>query len=152
MVPGRGQQHPLAALTAGETVYLLDPREEEPRMLHSVYGHPVTCLDASDSQVAFGVKRTDWLMHDGGNKVGLASLHRYRAILTKNCRAEACWYAAEMGPISLCFVVLEYLKPMCSFKKKKGALLLLLKVLFLSISCNPVAHFSQKTSQKNLCQ
>ncbi|XP_030271578.1 F-box/WD repeat-containing protein 8 [Sparus aurata] len=74
VVPGRGQQHPLAALTAGETVYLLDPREEEPRMLHSVYGHPVTCLDASDSQVAFGVKRTDWLMHDGGNKVHVYNL------------------------------------------------------------------------------
>ncbi|XP_073322471.1 F-box/WD repeat-containing protein 8 [Pagrus major] len=74
LVPGRGQQHPLAALTAGETVYLLDPREEEPRTLHSVYGHPVTCLDASDSHVAFGVKRTDWLMHDGGNKIHVYSL------------------------------------------------------------------------------
>lgn len=39
------------------------------RTLHSVYGHPVTCLDASDSQVAFGVKRSGWAMHDGGNKV-----------------------------------------------------------------------------------
>lgn len=70
LVPGRAQQCPLAALTAGETVYLLDPREEEPRTLHSVYGHPVSCLDASDSHVAFGVKRTGWAIHDGGNKVG----------------------------------------------------------------------------------
>lgn len=70
-VASRGQQHPLAALSAGEAVYLLDPREEEqPRVLHQVYGHPVTSLDASDSQVAFGVKRTDWGMLDGGNKVG----------------------------------------------------------------------------------
>lgn len=74
LVPGRGQQCPLAALTAGETVYLLDPREEEPRTLHSVYGHPVSCLDASDSHVAFGVKRTGWAMYDGGNKVGSVSL------------------------------------------------------------------------------
>ncbi|XP_037634020.1 F-box/WD repeat-containing protein 8 isoform X2 [Sebastes umbrosus] len=74
VVPGRGQQWPLAAMTAGEAVYLMDPREEEPRTLHSVYGHPVTCLDASDSQVAFGVKRTGWAMHDGGNKIHVYSL------------------------------------------------------------------------------
>lgn len=73
LVPGRRQQHPLAALAAEEAVYLLDPREDEPRTLHSVYGHPVTCLDASESDVAFGVKRSGWAMHDGGNKVG--SLH-----------------------------------------------------------------------------
>lgn len=76
-MPGRGQQDPLVALTAGETVYLLDPREEEPQILHSVYGHPVTCLDASDCHVAVGVKRTGWTMHDGGNKVGRESLHSF---------------------------------------------------------------------------
>uniref|UniRef100_A0A672IGT7 F-box/WD repeat-containing protein 8 n=1 Tax=Salarias fasciatus TaxID=181472 RepID=A0A672IGT7_SALFA len=65
---------PLAALAAGETVYMLDPREEKPWTLHSVYGHPVTCLDASDSHVAFGVKRTGWAMHDGGNKIHVYSL------------------------------------------------------------------------------
>ncbi len=77
LVPSRGQQCPIVALTAAETVYLLDPREEEPRTLHSVYGHPVTCLDASDSHVAFGVKRTGWAMHDGGNKVGSVSLQSF---------------------------------------------------------------------------
>ncbi|XP_049906599.1 F-box/WD repeat-containing protein 8 [Epinephelus moara] len=74
LVPGREQQSSLAALAAGEAVYLLDPREEEPRTLHSVYGHPVTCLDTSDSHVAFGVKRTGWAMHDGGNKIHVCSL------------------------------------------------------------------------------
>lgn len=74
LVPGRGKQRPLALLAAENVVYLLDPRDEEPWMLHSVYGHPVTCLDASDSQVAFGVKRTGWAMHDGGNKVGIIAL------------------------------------------------------------------------------
>lgn len=74
LVPGRDQQCPLAALAAGESMYLLDPREEEPLMLHSVYGHPVTCLDASESHVAFGVKRTGWAMHDGGNKIHIYSL------------------------------------------------------------------------------
>lgn len=69
LVPGRGTRQPLAALRAGEDVYLLDPREEKPWTIHSVYGHPVTCLDTSDCRVAFGVKRAGWAMHDGGNKV-----------------------------------------------------------------------------------
>ncbi|XP_061586516.1 F-box/WD repeat-containing protein 8 [Cololabis saira] len=74
LVPGREDQSPLAALAAGDVVYMLDPREEEPQTLHSVYGHPVTCLDAADSLVAFGVKRTGWAMHDGGNKIHVYSL------------------------------------------------------------------------------
>uniref|UniRef100_A0A8D3AJ70 F-box and WD repeat domain containing 8 n=1 Tax=Scophthalmus maximus TaxID=52904 RepID=A0A8D3AJ70_SCOMX len=69
LVPGRDQQRPLAALAAGDAVHLLDPRDDEPRTLHSVYGHPVTCLDASDSHVALGVKRAGWAMHDAGNKI-----------------------------------------------------------------------------------
>ncbi|KAA8592539.1 hypothetical protein FQN60_017994 [Etheostoma spectabile] len=82
LVPGRAQQCPLAALVAGEAVYLLDPREEQPQTLHSVYGHPVTCLDASDSHVALGVKRTGWAMHDGGNKIHVYSL--------ETCKSVAC--------------------------------------------------------------
>uniref|UniRef100_A0AAQ4P152 F-box and WD repeat domain containing 8 n=1 Tax=Gasterosteus aculeatus aculeatus TaxID=481459 RepID=A0AAQ4P152_GASAC len=81
LVPGRGQQGPLAALSAGEDVHLLDPRwGGGPRTLHSVYGHPVTCLDASDSQVAFGVKRSGWAMHDGGNKIHVCSLETGKAV------------------------------------------------------------------------
>ncbi|KAM9857737.1 F-box/WD repeat-containing protein 8 [Aulostomus maculatus] len=74
LVPGRVERCPLAAMTAGEAVYLLDPLEEQPRILHAVYGHPVTCLEASESHVAFGVKRTGWAMHDGGNKIHVYSL------------------------------------------------------------------------------
>ncbi|XP_072243531.1 F-box/WD repeat-containing protein 8 [Leuresthes tenuis] len=74
LVPGRVDQCPLAGLAAGEAVYLLSPREEEPQMLHSVYGHPVTCLDASNTLLAFGVKRTGWAMHDGGNKIHVYNL------------------------------------------------------------------------------
>ncbi|GLD54356.1 F-box/WD repeat-containing protein 8 [Lates japonicus] len=74
VVPGRGQQCPLVALAAAEAVHLLDPRDDEPRTLHSVYGHPVTCLDASDSRVALGVKSTGWAMYDGGNKIHVYSL------------------------------------------------------------------------------
>lgn len=69
LVPGRAQQRPLAVLTAGDTVFLLD-HQEAPQTLHSVYGHPVTCLDASYTLVAFGVKRSGWMEHDGGNQVG----------------------------------------------------------------------------------
>ncbi|CAB1425481.1 unnamed protein product [Pleuronectes platessa] len=34
----------------------------------SVYGHPVTCLDASDSMIALGGEELRRTMHDGGNK------------------------------------------------------------------------------------
>lgn len=79
LVPGKGQRWPLAAVAAEESVYLLDSRTEEPQTLHSVYGHPVTCLDASQTQVAFGVKRTGWAMHDGGNKIHVCSLETGKA-------------------------------------------------------------------------
>ncbi|XP_061134889.1 F-box/WD repeat-containing protein 8 [Syngnathus typhle] len=47
----------LTAAAAGDSVYLLDEEEEEASTLHSVYGHPVTCLEASERHLAFGVKR-----------------------------------------------------------------------------------------------
>ncbi|XP_003975242.2 F-box/WD repeat-containing protein 8 [Takifugu rubripes] len=81
LVPGRGSEHPLAALRAGESVYLLDPREEKPWTIHSVYGHPVTCLDTSDCHVAFGVKRAGWAMHDGGNKIHVCSLETGKPVV-----------------------------------------------------------------------
>lgn len=64
---------PLAAASAGDTVYLLRP-ERDPGILHSVYGHPVTCLDAGPSRAALGVKSSGWAMHDGGNKIHVYSL------------------------------------------------------------------------------
>ncbi|KAJ8380152.1 hypothetical protein SKAU_G00009300 [Synaphobranchus kaupii] len=64
---------PLAAASAGETVYLLRP-DHDPSVLHSVYGHPVTCLDAGPTQAALGVKSSGWAMHDGGNKIQVYSL------------------------------------------------------------------------------
>uniref|UniRef100_A0A673YUP7 F-box/WD repeat-containing protein 8 n=1 Tax=Salmo trutta TaxID=8032 RepID=A0A673YUP7_SALTR len=65
---------PLVALSAGETVYLLAPEDLEPRVLHTVYGHPITCLDASASHAALGVKSCGWAMNDGGNKIQVYSL------------------------------------------------------------------------------
>lgn len=68
-IPGRDQQRPLSALMAGDAVFLLD-HQGALQTLHSVYGHPVTCLDASHALLAFGVKRSGWTEHDGGNQVG----------------------------------------------------------------------------------
>lgn len=59
---------------ADESVYLLDSRwneEQEPRVLHSVYGHPVTCVDVSPGRAALGIKSCGWGMNDGGNKVSV---------------------------------------------------------------------------------
>ncbi|XP_036382080.1 F-box/WD repeat-containing protein 8 [Megalops cyprinoides] len=64
---------PLVVASAGESVYLLRP-EQDPDVLHSVYGHPVTCLDVSPSHAALGVKSCGWAMHDGGNKIQVYSL------------------------------------------------------------------------------
>ena len=68
LVPGR-QASLLAVASASESVYLLEPGQDQ-KVLHSVYGHPVTCLDVSDTQAAMGVKSCGWAMNDGGNKVG----------------------------------------------------------------------------------
>lgn len=82
VVPGRVGERPVVAIAAGESVHLLIPGEEEElQLLHTVYGHPVTCLDASDALIAFGVKRAGWAMHDGGNKVGSPSLYFYFYLL-----------------------------------------------------------------------
>lgn len=74
VVPGK-RESPLVSAWAGESVCLLDPskreedEEEGARVLHSVYGQPVTCLDVSACRAAVGVKSCGWGMNDGGNKV-----------------------------------------------------------------------------------
>uniref|UniRef100_A0A8C6LMH3 F-box and WD repeat domain containing 8 n=1 Tax=Nothobranchius furzeri TaxID=105023 RepID=A0A8C6LMH3_NOTFU len=85
LVPDRPKQSPLMVLAAGEDVHLLNPREEQPQTLHSVYGHPVTCLDASNLLAAFGVKRAGWAMHDGGNKVRLLILINVNVLVLNVC-------------------------------------------------------------------
>ncbi|XP_077417651.1 F-box/WD repeat-containing protein 8 [Vanacampus margaritifer] len=81
LVPGnRGwRRRALTAVAAGESVYLLDEHEES-RTLHSVYGHPVTCLESSQRHVAFGVRRGGWAMHDAGNKIHVYSLETGAAV------------------------------------------------------------------------
>ncbi|CAL8344749.1 unnamed protein product [Lota lota] len=82
LVPDRPPGRPLAAAVAGDSVYLLDPREsEEPHVLHSVYGHPVTCLAASASQLALGVKSSGWAMHDGGNKIQVYNVETRQSVV-----------------------------------------------------------------------
>lgn len=84
VVPGRRDFH-LVTAWAGESVYLLDSRwkkEEEPNVFHSVYGHPVTCVDVTASRAALGVKSCGWGMNDGGNKIQLYSLETSQSELT----------------------------------------------------------------------
>jgi len=48
---------------AEDIVYLL--KAEDPgKVLHSVYGQPVTCLDVSAREAAFGVKTFGWLLNE----------------------------------------------------------------------------------------
>uniref|UniRef100_A0A8D2IYG6 F-box/WD repeat-containing protein 8 n=1 Tax=Varanus komodoensis TaxID=61221 RepID=A0A8D2IYG6_VARKO len=63
---------PVVIATAEEDVYLLKTGDPA-KILHSVYGQPVTCLDVSASEVAFGVKGFGWLINET-NKVLLYSL------------------------------------------------------------------------------
>ncbi|NXC80773.1 FBXW8 protein, partial [Cercotrichas coryphoeus] len=58
-VPGR----PVAVAAAEDIVYLL--KAEDPgKILHSVYGQPVTCLDVAAHQTAFGIKTFGWLLNE----------------------------------------------------------------------------------------
>ncbi|KAF4792786.1 F-box and WD repeat domain containing 8 [Turdus rufiventris] len=58
-VPGR----PVAVAAAEDIVYLL--KAEDPgKVLHSVYGQPVTCLDVAAHETAFGIKTFGWLLNE----------------------------------------------------------------------------------------
>ncbi|KAL8180439.1 UNVERIFIED_CONTAM: hypothetical protein K2H54_022994 [Gekko kuhli] len=54
---------PIAVANADEAVYLLKAGEPT-KILHSVYGQPITCLDVSANEVAFGVKGFTWLINE----------------------------------------------------------------------------------------
>ncbi|XP_031447951.1 F-box/WD repeat-containing protein 8 isoform X2 [Phasianus colchicus] len=54
---------PVAVAAAEDVVYLL--KVEDPgKILHSVYGQPVTCLDVSAHEAAFGVKGFGWILNE----------------------------------------------------------------------------------------
>uniref|UniRef100_A0A8C6VH67 F-box/WD repeat-containing protein 8 n=1 Tax=Naja naja TaxID=35670 RepID=A0A8C6VH67_NAJNA len=54
---------PAAIVAAEDAIYFL--KEGEPaKVLHCVYGQPVTCLDVSAKEVAFGVRGVGWLINE----------------------------------------------------------------------------------------
>ncbi|XP_060105965.1 F-box/WD repeat-containing protein 8 [Heteronotia binoei] len=69
---------PVAVAAVDEAVYLLKAGEPT-KILHSVYGQPITCLDVSANEVAFGVKGFSWLINET-NKVLLYNLETGRCI------------------------------------------------------------------------
>ncbi|XP_059532663.1 F-box/WD repeat-containing protein 8 isoform X2 [Myotis daubentonii] len=71
------ERYPVAVATAGDLVYLLKA-DDSARTLHHVYGQPVTCLDVSANQAAFGVKSLGWV-HEG-NKILVYSLEAERCL------------------------------------------------------------------------
>ncbi|XP_029475025.1 F-box/WD repeat-containing protein 8 isoform X2 [Rhinatrema bivittatum] len=79
VVPDTGT-HPVTVAAAEEIVYVLKAGESD-TVLHSVYGHPVTCLDVSANQAAFGVKSFGWLMNEG-NKIQVYNLHTSQCSVT----------------------------------------------------------------------
>ncbi|XP_063310270.1 F-box/WD repeat-containing protein 8 isoform X1 [Pelobates fuscus] len=71
---------PVAIAAAEEIVYLLKAEETE-KILHSAYGQPVTCLDVSLTQAAFGVKSFGWFANNG-NKIHVYNLQTAQSITT----------------------------------------------------------------------
>ncbi|KAM8961759.1 F-box/WD repeat-containing protein 8 [Pelodytes ibericus] len=71
---------PIAIAAADEIVYLLKSGETE-KILHSTYGQPVTCLDVSSTQAAFGVKSFGWFANNG-NKIHVYSLQTGQVVTT----------------------------------------------------------------------
>ncbi|XP_020863604.1 F-box/WD repeat-containing protein 8 isoform X2 [Phascolarctos cinereus] len=78
LIPDAGG-HPVAVAAAEDVVYLLKA-ENPSRVLHSVYGQPVTCLDVSSKEAAFGVKSLGWM--NEGNKILLYSLQTSQCLTT----------------------------------------------------------------------
>ncbi|XP_044146674.1 F-box/WD repeat-containing protein 8 [Bufo gargarizans] len=71
---------PVTVAAAEEMVYLLKQNVPE-KVLHSTYGHPVTCLDVSTHQAAFGVKSYGWVTHSG-NKIHVYNLQTGQCLTT----------------------------------------------------------------------
>ncbi|XP_043832760.1 F-box/WD repeat-containing protein 8 isoform X2 [Dromiciops gliroides] len=78
LIPDAGR-YPVAVAAAEDVVYLLKA-ENPSRVLHSVYGQPVTCLDVSSKEAAFGVKSLGWM--NEGNKILLYSLQTSQCLTT----------------------------------------------------------------------
>ncbi|XP_078410154.1 F-box/WD repeat-containing protein 8 [Cetorhinus maximus] len=83
LVPGvavnTDENQPIVA-AAEDTVYLLN-HDTEPKILHSIYGNTVTCLDVSINRIACGVKSFGWIMSHG-NKVQVYCLQTSQPLAT----------------------------------------------------------------------
>nr|XP_011762747.1 F-box/WD repeat-containing protein 8 isoform X1 [Macaca nemestrina] len=77
IVPETGR-YPVAVAAAGDLMYLLKA-EDSARTLLYAHGPPVTCLDVSASQVAFGVQGLGWVYE--GSKILVYSLEAGRRLL-----------------------------------------------------------------------
>lgn len=51
-------------MAAAEDIVYLLKAEDPGRILHSVYGQPVTCLDVAAHEAAFGIKTFGWLLNE----------------------------------------------------------------------------------------
>ncbi|XP_072456429.1 F-box/WD repeat-containing protein 8 isoform X2 [Notamacropus eugenii] len=78
LIPDAGR-HPAAVAGAEDVVYVLKAGNPS-QVLHSVYGQPVTCLDVSSKEAAFGVKSLGWM--NEGNKILLYSLQTSQCLAT----------------------------------------------------------------------
>ncbi|XP_023060005.1 F-box/WD repeat-containing protein 8 isoform X3 [Piliocolobus tephrosceles] len=77
MVPETGR-YPVAVAAAGDLMYLLKA-EDSARTLLYAHGPPVTCLDVSANEVAFGVQGLGWVYE--GSKILVYSLEAGRRLL-----------------------------------------------------------------------
>ncbi|XP_053557664.1 F-box/WD repeat-containing protein 8 [Bombina bombina] len=73
-------RHPVAIAAAEEIVYLFKEGEPE-KILHSTYDHPVTCLDVTLTQAAFGVRSFGWFSNHG-NKIYVYNLQTSQCVTT----------------------------------------------------------------------
>ncbi|XP_012365494.2 F-box/WD repeat-containing protein 8 isoform X2 [Nomascus leucogenys] len=72
------RRYPVAVAAAGDLMYLLKA-EDSARTLLYAHGPPVTCLDVSANQVAFGVQGLGWVYE--GSKILVYSLEAGRCLL-----------------------------------------------------------------------
>ncbi|XP_058280752.1 F-box/WD repeat-containing protein 8 isoform X2 [Hylobates moloch] len=72
------RRYPVAVAAAGDLMYLLKA-EDSARTLLYAHGPPVTCLDVSANQVAFGVQGLGWVYE--GSKILVYSLEAGRRLL-----------------------------------------------------------------------
>lgn len=64
-------------IAAAEDIVYLLKAQVPGKVLHSVYGQPVTCLDVSAHEAAFGVKNFGWLLNEPNQVFNFGFLVRF---------------------------------------------------------------------------